>query len=234
MQVVGVSEGVLSYLRVNIITGSFSPGERLNEISLSSSLGISRAPLREALRILENEQLVVSVPRRGCYVTPISMDNCKDIYNTRIMMETFAIETLEAQSMNQLYNVEAALNKFYDLSFPDDNDPYGRFDYLKSIANFHINLIKSAGNRRLILLYDSIFPSLARYQSLYTYNPQLMSESEDEHTEILSYIKKRKYSDAREFMRFHINKFIPMIEDKVEALSKKCEIAYPDFNKMSN
>jgi DNA-binding GntR family transcriptional regulator len=218
MEVVGVSEGVLKHLRVEIITRAIAPGQKLNEFTLSSSLGISRAPLREAFRILEKEHLVVSIPRKGCCVTAMSISDCRDIYGVRTMMECFAIEMIESRQIRKLPDVEMALKKTARLTCPNGNDPYEKFEYLRSIADFHIKLVEAAGNRRLTQLFNAIFPSLARYQSLYTYIPGLMDESEKEHGHALAWIRKGNYSKAKDSLRRHINKFIPLIEDKVREI----------------
>lgn len=65
----GVTESVVQYLRIHIIEGELVPGQKLNEIELAVRLGINHTPLREAFRILENAHLIVSIPRKGCYVT---------------------------------------------------------------------------------------------------------------------------------------------------------------------
>lgn len=65
MEVFGVKESVVQYLRSNIITGELAAGQILNELELSSLLGISRPPLREAFRIVKNEHVIVSIPRKG-------------------------------------------------------------------------------------------------------------------------------------------------------------------------
>jgi DNA-binding GntR family transcriptional regulator len=227
MEIIGVSESALKYIRVHIITGTLVPGQKLNEIELARSLGISRAPLREAFRILENEHLVVSIPRKGCCVTGLSMQDCQDIFGVRTMMERFAVDLIESRGIRELPNVEKTLEKTAELRNPENADAYGKFNYLRSIADFHIKLIEAAGNRKVNQLYNAIFPSLARYQSLYTYMPGLMEESQKEHEHFLKLIKRGKYPAAKESLSLHINKFIPLIEEKVRGLER------PEKNGMS-
>jgi DNA-binding GntR family transcriptional regulator len=215
MEIIGVSEGALKYIRVHIITGALSPGQKLNEIELAKSLGISRAPLREAFRVLENEHLVVSIPRKGCCVAGLSMQDCEEIFAVRTMMECYAIDLIESRGIRELPIVEKALEKTAKLKNPEDTNAYRKFDYLRAIADFHIKLIEAAGNRKISQLYNAIFSSLARYQSLYTYIPGLMEKSQKEHEQLLKLIKKGKHATAKESLSAHINKFIPLIEKKV-------------------
>jgi DNA-binding GntR family transcriptional regulator len=220
MEIIGVSESALKYIRVHIITGALAPGQKLNEIELAKFLGISRAPLREAFRILENEHLVVSIPRKGCCVTGLSMKDCQEIFGVRTMMECFAVDLIGSHGIRELPNVEEALEKTAELKNPENTDAYAKFNYLRSIADFHITLVEAAGNRKINQLYNAIFSGLARYQSLYTYIPGLMEKSQKEHEHFLKLIKKGKYATAKESLSLHINKFIPLIEEKVRSLEK--------------
>jgi DNA-binding GntR family transcriptional regulator len=211
--IIGVGEGVLQYLRAHIITMELMPGQKLNEIELSRSLGISRAPLREAFRILENEHLVVSIPRKGCLVTDISMKDCQDIYELRTLFESAAIDLLESHRIRSLPHVIQALEKTALLKKPVDNGASSKFDYLRSVAEFHLRLVEAGGNLRMNQLYKGIFPSLARYQSLYTYISELMDKSQEEHEHVLRLIEEGNYSKAKQDLNSHIKKFIWLISD---------------------
>jgi len=216
MKIIGVGESVLQHIRVHIIIGELSPGQKLNEIELSSGLGISRAPLREAFRILENEHLVVSVPRKGCFVTEISLKDCREIFEAREMIECAAIDLLKTRGIRDLPDVTSALKKTADLPMPTSSDPYERFQYLKAIADFHIKLVESAGNSRLSHFYNAIFSSLARYQSMYTYIPGLMNKSQKVHEQILDLIKRRAYLEAKRLLRSHIEGFLELMQNKID------------------
>ena len=219
MELIGVTEGVLRYLRAHIITGAIAPGQKLNEIELSTSLGISRPPLREAFRVLEKEHLLVSAPRKGCVVSDLSIEDCRNVYGVRAMMECYAVETLALRGIRELPQVRAALEKTDRLVSPDENDAYARYEYLRVIADFHIKLVEAAGNLILDQLFISIFPTLARYQSVYTYIPSLMEESRIEHGQVLRYIKEGHHAKAKELLDHHINKFVELIVENIKSKS---------------
>ena len=212
MEIIGVTESAVQYLRVHIITAELKPGQKLNEMELSSRLDISRPPLREAFRILENEHLILSIPRKGCYVTEISMEDYRGIFEAREMIECFAIDLLRAKNIRDLPHVASAWEVTADLPAPTSSDPYEKFNYLKAIANFHIRLIESAGNARLNRFYYSIFSNLARYQDMYIYIPGLADKSQEVHGRVLDLIKRGNYVEAREIVRAHINSFHKFIE----------------------
>ncbi len=216
MEIVGVAKSVLRYLRAHIITQDFAPGQKLTEVEIASRLGVSRPPIREAFRILENEHLVSSTPRIGCFVTPMSVKDCRDIYKVRTMIECFAVDEIESKEIKKLDEVRDALEATAELPPPRENDAFEKYEYLRAIAEFHIRLVELSGNTRLVELYKAIFPSLARYQSLYTYIPGLMDESYVEHKDILRLIDTGEYHNAKERLKTHINKFIEIIKDRLQ------------------
>ena len=87
MEILSVTQSAFQYIKARILTGEFPPGEKLNESQLVELLGISRPPLREAFRLLENEHLVVNLPRRGTYVSDVSIDEFRELYQVREMIE---------------------------------------------------------------------------------------------------------------------------------------------------
>jgi hypothetical protein len=98
------------------------PGRRVNEIQLSSSLGISRPPLWEAFRILEQHHLVVSIPRKGPHVTQGSKEALQNGHQAREMIDCYAIDLLETKNIRDLPQVASALAKTSKFSTPSDAD----------------------------------------------------------------------------------------------------------------
>ena len=83
---------VFNTLRQEILTGELKPGERLMEIHLANRLGVSRTPIREAIRKLELEGLVIMIPRRGAEVAQISWKSLKDVLEVRKALDMLSIE----------------------------------------------------------------------------------------------------------------------------------------------
>ena len=220
LSVTGVTETVVQYLRIQIIGGVLAPGQKLNEIELSSRLGVSRPPLREAFRILENEYLVVSIPRKGCYVTEVSIEDCREIFQSREMIECYAVDVLREKNIRELPRVASALEATVDLPMPTSSDPYERYDYLKAIADFHIRLVESAGNSRMVHCYAANFSNLARYQSTYVFIEGLMNASHSTHEHILHYIQEGDYTQAKEVLRSHIRGFLALMEDEINQVTQ--------------
>jgi len=83
---------VLATLRQALISGGFAAGERIREVELAAKLGVSRGTLREALRHLEQEGLIVTNPHRGTFVVKLTPLEAEDIYGLRIALEAYAVE----------------------------------------------------------------------------------------------------------------------------------------------
>ena len=91
----GLTRSLVDDLRTLIIMGDFAPGSKINEIRLASDLGISRSPLREALRTLGNERLIMNIHRRGSFVTETSQKDLAEMFQIREMIECYAITLLK-------------------------------------------------------------------------------------------------------------------------------------------
>jgi DNA-binding GntR family transcriptional regulator len=213
--ITSVTETIVRHLRVHIIDQQLPPGHKLNEVELSSSLGVSRPPLREAFRVLENEHLITSIPRRGSYVTEMSINDCPEIFEAREMLECYAIELLQAKGIREIPQAAKTLALTRRLRMPRTSNPYEKYDYLKAIADFHISLVEASGNSRLARSYQAIFHSLARYQDMYVFIPGMMEKSQAVHEQILGLIQKGNYEKAKEKLRFHIRAYFKTTEEKL-------------------
>ena len=215
MEIKTVTNIATEYLRKQIVTGELAAGQRLNEADLASRLNISRPPIREAFRILENEHLVVNIPRKWTNVSEISIEDLQDIYQARVMLECYAIDILKAKNIRELPNVIASVESASNLSIPSQDNREKVFTYLKAFVDFHIKLIESTGNNWVVHFYDSISSHLARYQFVYLYIPGSGRRSIEEHQYIISLIKRGSYGKAKKFVREHINYTFEFLRNKM-------------------
>jgi DNA-binding GntR family transcriptional regulator len=216
MNITGVTSAIVDHLRIHIVERILLPGQKLNEAEIASRLGISRPPLREAFRILEGEDLVVTVSRKGCYVKQVSIEACRDIFQVREMMECYAIDLIRDKKINNFSKIELALHEHIIRELPSGSDPYEKYRYLKAIADFHIQMVESAENFLLNQHYHKSFPALARYQSMYTYINNLMEESKMVHTRILGLIQEQQFERAKNEIRLHIKGFLSLLEKQLK------------------
>ena len=217
----GVTKSAVQHLRMNIIDGNLAPGQKLNELELSSRLGISRPPLREAFRVLENERLVISIPRKGCYVSDLSMDDCRQIYKARELIECGTLDYLKSRNIRDLPAVEKALNLTeQQQAVPTDDTKIAELGSRNPFPYFHIKLVESTQNNWLIRFYHMIAPTLARYQFM-CYVPEILSRVQEEHRIILDLIRNGEYDSAKLFLKKHIDWYIRFIEQTLREKEDK-------------
>ncbi len=216
MKIQGVAESVLHHLRQKIITGAFPPDSRLNEIELADSFGVSRPPLREAFRKLENENLIVSVPRKGTYVSGVSLDDCEQIYRARIMLECGAIDIIGEQGRDVLDELRQTLEEEKQFEPPKNPTPEDMPTFFQVMANFHNKMVESCGNNWIIHFYRQQRPSMARYQIMYLRLPGSLTASHEEHERVFKQIEGGQLAEAKFAISEHILKTRDALLDRIE------------------
>ena len=150
----GLRQEVVDIIRDAIWHGMLKPGERLNEQRLSRELGVSRPPLREAIRVLEQEGLVESQPRRGTFVCTLAGDDIMEIYTLRCALEGLAAETVAARGDEQALG---ALERQIEL---EEEPGLELASLITRDLEFHRLLVYSSGNRRLAQMWDQLASQL--------------------------------------------------------------------------
>lgn len=154
---------VFNTLRQEILTGNLKPGERLMEIHLANKLGVSRTPIREAIRKLELEGLVIMIPRRGAEVAQITLKNLKDVMEVRRALDVLAIElACERMDHQELDTLYLACEHFSSAVKTKDTRMLAEAD-----VAFHDKIVMSTGNTRLIQLVSNLSEQMYRYRFEY-------------------------------------------------------------------
>ena len=213
IEIKGVTMSVLENLREQIITFQLKGGQKLNENQLSSELNISRPPLREAFQILEQEHFIVSIPRKGRYVTEISEKSYEKIHQARMMIECYVIDLLEARNVRELSRVDLASAEVLKESIRTD-DPYEKWHCIEAMDKFHMTLVESVENELLNRFYETIRFNISRYKywlrvicsPQHSLSPGIIEPIIEDHCRILDFIKRGEYDQARNCLRFHMEK----------------------------
>ncbi len=191
---------VFNTLRQAILTGELKPGERLMEIHLANKLGVSRTPIREAIRKLELEGLVNIIPNKGAYVTGISDKDVHDIYMIRSMLEglcvRWATEHITQEQLEELDEIILLSEYHMDK---------GHSDQLTELdGRFHQILYEASKSRILdhVLSDFHKYVQLARRTSVKTEERAIKSIGE--HNEILNAIKAKDAEKAGNLATIHI------------------------------
>lgn len=192
---------VFHTLRQAILKGELAPGERLMEIQLADRLGVSRTPIREAIRKLELEGLVLMIPRKGAEVARISEKSLKDVLEVRRSLEELAIE-LACQRMTEeeLTLLEEEQKKFLSAVESGDTMKIAEMD-----ESYHDIIYNCTRNNRLVQILNNLREQMYRYRLEYIKDGDKHQILVLEHEKILKALRLRHVSEAKEAVREHID-----------------------------
>ncbi len=191
---------VVESIRQAIISGQFPPGMRLMELQLAEEMGVSRTPVREAIRKMELEGLVVMIPRRGAYVADISIKDINEVYEVRTALDVLSaglaaerIDKSEIQEMRELLAEEAALVEARDYPKIIDND-----------TAFHDVIYRASGNTRCMNIISNLREQITAIRGRSMPYPGRVEIMLKEHRAIFDAIAAGKVEKAQEAVRTHM------------------------------
>lgn len=193
-------EVVFENMRKAIIEGVLKPGERLMEIQLADQLGVSRTPVREAIRMLELEGLVVMLPRKGAYVANISKKDLLDILEVRVGLEGLAAYcAAERMTEDDIKRLEIISKDIEDAVYKNDVDTM-----LVKDEEFHTLIFQATGNKRLMNMMINIWETVYRFRLMYMSDYSSAVNIVDEHKKIIEAFKKGRANLAEKLAKEHI------------------------------
>jgi len=189
-------------LRADIIKGTYKDGERLVEPKLAEMLGISRTPIREALRQLENEGFVEIVPRKGAVVKELTLKDIDDLYAIRANLEGLAAkQATENITDKDIEKLKIINEKFYKISSGKTNIIE---EYLKYNIDFHNMFIVLSKNHKLIEILKGLDKNFQRLKSILVSKSDRAEEARREHDEIIKAFATKDSDLAEETVKWHI------------------------------
>ena len=216
MEILSVTETIAQYLKEQIIANRIKSGKKLNEIELADELNTSRGPLREAFRMLENENLLVKIPRKGTYVTELSVERLREVYTARKMIELYAIDLFKSEKVRQFPKIYDSINNVTELSLPSPDNIKETIIYLKSLTDFHVNLVASTHNPWFIKFYSAIDSTLARYAFFCIQGADRTVIAAKDHKQIFELLTSGSYDETKEMLIAHIDGAIRNVEKYVK------------------
>lgn len=187
-------------LRQAILRGELKPGERLMEIQLANKLGVSRTPIREAIRKLELEGLVLMIPRKGAEVAEITEKNLRDVLEVRKSLEVLAVQlACERMTPEALEELKEAAKAFEDEMDSNDITKIAEAD-----VKFHDVVYQATNNQRLIQLLNNLREQMYRYRVEYLKKNAARPTILREHQELIEYISMHNQEKAAENICTHI------------------------------
>jgi DNA-binding GntR family transcriptional regulator len=192
-------EAVLAALRAAIASGELRPGDQVRQDALAGRFGVSRVPLREALKILEGEGAVTYQPHRGYFVAELSVDDLTEVYRIRELLEEEAVRAAVPRLTDE--DVE----RLADLV--DDCERAGRDGDVTAMTTanrrLHFALYEAADRPRLVRLVRILWDATDVYRSLYYSDAESRTRVEDEHRAMLAAVRRRDADAAVRLLADH-------------------------------
>ncbi|MBA1335154.1 MAG: hypothetical protein HPY66_0776 [Firmicutes bacterium] len=185
------------YLYEGIISSKIPPGAPIIEQEISNTLGISRTPVREALKQLEAQGLVKYVPQRGTFAEEIGMQDVEEIFALREALEILALKvSIEVIPDEEILKMEKMLKAL------DHNSTFE--DFYESDRSIHNLIVRYGQNRRLNVFLNSLNSQIEMLRRISAVTPKRLEKSKQEHMEILMALKKRDQVKASKALSEHI------------------------------
>lgn len=209
-------ETVCEALRSAIRNGILEPGERLMEVQLAEELGISRTPVREAIRKLEQEGYVIMMPRRGTYVSSVSVNDIKEIFEIRSALESLstglAARRIEPDELEKLRTLLTEIEGHIQRKDIDK--------IVETDIEFHGLLYQVSRNERLVTIISNLKEQLARFRTLSMSYPGRLKQTLEEHRAMVEAIAEGDVEAARDAAERHMEQ---SEETLLKAMRKKKE-----------
>ena len=195
-------EVVCETLREAIRGGVLKPGERLMEIQLAEELGVSRTPVREAIRKLELEGYVIMMPRRGTYVANLSIRDVNEVFEIRTTLDSLAsglaAERITDEELERLERLLVLIGEYIE---QNDMDKIVETD-----MEFHDILYQASRNTRLVGIIYNLREQLTRFRSTSMSYPGRLKETLEEHIRIVEAIAQGNVELAQKAAEEHMEK----------------------------
>ena len=195
-----LSDQVVDFLMRELVSGRIRQGDRINEAELARRLGISRNPIREAVKRLEERGLLVSVPRRGTFVRSFSRRDIDDLFSFRIAIESFALEQALGQLTTPLIDDLAGFVTEMEEAAEDGDE--ARLTAL-DIA-FHHRLCELSGNRQTLHAFSQIQSEVQMLIALVDYGYDTLTAAAADHWPVVEALRKGEPAGAQTALTEHI------------------------------
>lgn len=192
---------VFNTLRQAILRGEMEPGERLMEIQLAQKLGVSRTPIREAIRKLELEGLVIMIPRKGAEVAHITEKDMKDVLEVRSTLEELVVELAIKNVTDEKIEELKCANKVFESAIVSKD----AVNSVEADVKFHDILYSMTNNARLIQIINNLREQMYRYRLEYVKDARTHSIIISEHNDIIKQIRDKNVPVAKTVIHQHIS-----------------------------
>lgn len=209
---------IFETLRRAIVSGDIKPGERLMEVSLAEQMGVSRTPVREAIRRLEAEGLVTMIPRKGTHVSELSVKDIIDVLEVRGVLDKLATGLAAKRMTPSQIKILEGVHKQY-VTNVEKNNIEGA---IRKDVEFHDTIYSASGNSRLISVAASLREHIYRFRVIYMKDTHIAEHVLREHEDILEAIRNSQYDIAANLAEEHIKN---QMESIIKTVNEKTKIS---------
>ena len=209
-------EIVYEELKRQIMIGEIPPGTRMMEVELADNMGVSRTPIREAIRKLEKEGLVSIEPRRGAYASEISIKDMLDVLEVREFLEGMATglaaKRITQEEVEAIKHATEAYKKAVESGNTDE--------IIKEDEIFHKMIVNCSGNKTLIQMVNQVEELALRFRYIYYEDFSRYKNMPYEHQEILDAIVSGDAERARETGDAHVLRLRKFVVERADKIMK--------------
>ena len=207
---------VFKTLREAILRGDLVPGERLMELQLASKLGVSRTPIREAIRMLEQEGLAITIPRKGAIVAGMTEKDMQDVLEIREALEELSVQVAcDKITEEEIAELQKNMKNFEHSLKSGDLKKMAQAD-----VEFHDVIYRATDNPKLISMLNNLREQMYRYRVEYLKNPQNHEQLLKEHEAIYKGIVEKDKDAVTEMIRKHISNQVAVVKHMIREQEK--------------
>lgn len=202
-----LSDWVREYLKDQIFLGRYKAGDRVLESRLAEELEISRAPVREAIRELENQGLLRSVPRKGTFVVEFTEEDVKEIHDIRLHLEDRVFEKLIKDKLledDDFFNLKNIVEEMVQIASEDREKTDKVVDITKKDMEFHKYLWKKSGSKWTEKILSNLYYQLQLAMIIDSRLEGDLVEGVKKHLDIIKYLQRGDIKNTKKVLRDHI------------------------------
>lgn len=207
---------VFNTLREAILRGDLVPGERLMELQLAAKLGVSRTPIREAIRMLEQEGLAITIPRKGAIVAGMTEKDMQDVLEIREALEELSVQV----ACDKITNEEIAKLRENMENFETSLKSGDLKRMAEADVEFHDVIYQATDNPKLINMLNNLREQMYRYRVEYLKNPSNHEQLLREHEAIYRGIMEKDKDAVTEMIRKHISNQVDVVKNIIREQEK--------------
>lgn len=211
---------VFHTLRDAILKGDLKPGERLMEMHLAEKLGVSRTPIREAIRMLEQEGLAITIPRKGAQVAGMTEKDLEDVLEIRDALDELAVaKACEKSNDDSIRELSDAMKSFETAVKSKDVR-----EIVKTDEAFHDVIYKITENPKLTNIISNLREQMYRYRYEYVKDNANYKQLIDEHNQILEGLKNHDKDYVKKVMHTHLKNQVAGVREVIQNQEKANKI----------